>query len=234
MHFYLNGVDSRAYGIYMREPLPIFAAEEDTEYYDVPGRDGSLTIKKGGHNDLETSMRCYIRDIGGISRALAFVQGSGQLVQSIDMGRSINISFTGAPRADRIVRGMDAWEMEIPVRIKPFRYFYPEAEDIVINTSGTYINNPGTHESAPRIEIAGSGDMVLRIGAAEVTLSGVAGGLIIDSADMTCYELDGVTRIGDQSGIDMDEFPRIAPGANPVTWTGSISSITITPRWRDR
>lgn len=234
MHFTFDGVDSRNYGIYMRDPLPIFAAEEDTEYYDVPGREGSLTVKKGGHNDLETEMACYIKDISEISKALAFMQGSGRLVQSVEPDRRLNVTFTGVPRADRLVKGLDAWEMEVPVRIKPFRYFYPEPEGMTITSSGTMIENPGTYKSAPRIRIEGNGDIVLTVGMNTMAFTGIENGLIIDSEEMNCYELDGVTRIYNDEQIDIEEFPKINPGTSFVTWTGSVSRIVITPRWRDR
>ena len=30
-----------------------------------------------------------------------------------------------------------------------------------------------------------------------------------------------------------DDFPTLAPGANILSWTGGVTKITVTPRWRD-
>jgi phage-related protein len=48
---------------------------------------------------------------------------------------------------------------------------------------------------------------------------------------MDCYAADGVTL--DYGKATLDDYPTLAVGANVVSWTGTVTSVTITPRWRD-
>lgn len=234
MHFTLDGKDSRDIGIYLMEPMEIMAAEEEIEFLDVSGRDGSLTIKKGGHLDIETEMECYIKDISRIGEAYGFLRGSGRMVVSYAPYRAYKVIFTGVPQASRLNRALNAWPVTVPVRLKPFRYFEPEPQAISIYNSGDSIDNPGTQASAPRIAIYGTGDISVTIGTQVIAITGIEEGLIIDSDLKNCYELDGTTRIYDDEKIDIDKFPLLMPGINYISWTGSVSEITILPRWRDR
>lgn len=235
MHFTLDGEDSRNIGIYLTEPMEIMAAEEENEFLDVPGREeGSLTIKKGGYRDIETEMECYVKDISRIGEVYNFMKGIRRMVMSYAPDRAYKVIFTGVPQASRLSRSLVVWAITVPVRLKPFRYFEPEPAMVTILKSGDSITNPGTQASAPRIAIYGVGDIVLTIGTQIIELSGIEEGLIIDSELKNCYELDGTTRIYDDDKVDIDKFPRIQPGINYISWTGSVSKITILPRWRDR
>ena len=235
MHFILDGVDSRTKGIYMMEPMDIMAAEEDMEFVDVPGRDGTLTIKKGGHKDIETDMECYIKDIAGIAEAYDFMRGSKRLVMSTNPNRAYKVTFTGVPQAGRLNKALAAWPIIVPVRLKPFRYFEPEPGVITVVSSREQVTNPGTQASAPRIAIEGSGDITVTLNEKNVmAFSGIEGGLIVDSEKKNCYNLDGITRIFDDDKVDIEEFPTLKPGVNYIEWTGKVSKITILPRWRDR
>lgn len=234
MHFTLDGIDSRSKGIYQMEPLEIMAAEEKVDFVNVPGRNGDLTIKKGGFYDIETDMECYIKNIDDIGKAYEFMSGSKKMVLSTNPKRAYKVTFVGVPQAGRLTRGLAAWPITVPIRLKPFRYFEPEPEAIIITKNNEEIQNPGTHESSPRIKIEGSGDIRLMIGTQVMEFAGIEEGLIIDSDLMNCYSLDGITRIFDDEKIDIDEFPVIKPGANYISWTGSVNKITILPRWRDR
>lgn len=234
MHFTLDNVDSRNIGLFLAEPMEIMGAEEEIEFKDVPGREGSLIIKKGGFLDTDTDLECYVEDISGIGEVYNFLRGIRRMVMSYAPDRAYKVIFTGVPRASRLSRSLHAWPITVPIKIKPFRYFEPEPEMVTVYQNGGMINNPGTQESAPRIGIYGSGDISVMIGTQTVGLTGIDEGVIIDSEQLNCYELDGITRIYDDEKIDIDKFPKLEPGVNYISWVGNVSKITILPRWRDR
>ena len=70
-------------------------------------------------------------------------------------------------------------------------------------------------------------DITLMVGTAIVELSGVDGSIIIDSVLKEAFK-GNVLQNEKMSG----EFPILRPGANAVSWTGNVSSVTITPNWR--
>ena len=58
-------------------------------------------------------------------------------------------------------------------------------------------------------------------------------GVIIDSEQQDAIDYDdGLTLRNDL--VVLDEFPKLLPGANVISWsgTGTVSSVTVLPRWR--
>lgn len=229
--FWLDGIDSRTYGIYLQTPPDILSAEPDLEFIDIPGRDGSLLLDHGGYHDNETELQCYVQDVGNIGAAYGFMSGSHKFIFSTNPNRAYYGAFFGTAQSARMVRNLQAQEITAPVRFKPFRYFEPAPDRIQIYTSPGSINNPGSAESAPIITIVGSGNFTLTIGQYVLDFSDVDGGIIVDCDKNRLFNTDGITRALEH---DIDEFPRLKPGINYVQWTGGIQSITIDPRWRDR
>jgi phage-related protein len=56
------------------------------------------------------------------------------------------------------------------------------------------------------------------------------GSVVIDSETMECFDSAG--RLANDR-VSMDEFPRLLPGDNPVTWSGNVTSVLIDGRWRN-
>lgn len=229
--FWLDGEDSRDYGIYLQAPPEIVSAEPDLEFVDIPGRDGSLTINHGGYHDNEIELACYVQNVDNIGSAYGFLSGYHKFVFSSDMTRAYYGTFHGSAQSSRLVRNLKAQEINVPVRFKPFRYYEPAPDAVQITESSGSITNPGSAESAPVITIVGSGDIVVIIGQYTMEFASVDSGIVVDCERNELLNADGVTRALEH---DIDEFPRLVPGINYVQWSGGATSVTIEPRWRDR
>lgn len=231
MHLIYNGVKSTDFGLYLREDITITQPERRIEYINVPGRDGDIIIDQGGRKDIKGELKCYVKDAAMLPQALAYLQGSGRLVISTDPGHEYRVYFPGGAEADRLIRNLAARELDVPIRIKPYRYILPAAADIALTAAGT-VRNPGTAYSAPRIAVTCAGSGSLYIGTKySVDFDGLSSGCIIDSDEQDIYAPDGITPL--YTGIALDDFPQLAPGSNAISWTGAITKIVITPRWRD-
>ena len=137
--------------------------------------------------------------------------------QSAAMNRFVNQAFT------------------VTFDCQPFLY-HVEAEDgddVGITTSPHTLSNPGTYKSAPRIKVEGAGDVTLTIGTQVIVIDGLEGGIIIDSELGDCFNLTESALLNGKVTLLDDDFPTLAPGANIISWTGNVTKITITPRWRD-
>jgi phage-related protein len=66
---------------------------------------------------------------------------------------------------------------------------------------------------------------------APVELEGVSGGAILDTELMDVLNLAGTQLLNNIATLD--EFPTLKPGTNIVSWTGNVTRLTITPRWRN-
>jgi phage-related protein len=107
-------------------------------------------------------------------------------------------------------------------------YTFGAVESILL-TAPADIVNTGTAEAIPTITLVGSGDIDLTIGGRAIHIDGLASAITIDCDAGMAY--NGATDL--TSTVTMDYYPwTIQPGTNAVAWTGSVTSVTITPAWR--
>lgn len=200
----------------------------------VPGRHGDVWISEDAYDVFLINVSCAtIGDDFNINDINAWLTGEGNLRFS-DEPDIIYLSRVEEPfmRSNRWLKFADQ-EFTVGFTCQPFRYKYlasESADDISITATNTPVTNPGTVFSEPMITIKGSGDCTFSINAQEVTFEELSGGVVIDSELQDCISLDGSQLLN--SKATMDEFPTLKPGLNNITYSGSIQSITIRPRWR--
>lgn len=194
---------------------------------DVPGRDGKLFIDEGAYDRVLVTIRLIALD--DIDTVNGWLSGKGELIFGDEPERAyramITKEFSQSSRSPRL-RGQ---EFTVTFDCEPYKYVSPPAAKIALTSGGT-VTNPGTVYAAPRITITGSGDLLLSVNGFLVEGSGVEGGAIVDSELQEVLQTDGATSYN--RSFSIDEFPLLAPGGNPITWTGSITKLEIEPRWR--
>ena len=89
------------------------------------------------------------------------------------------------------------------------------------------VTNPGSVYAEPILTVYGSGDITLMVGTTIVELENISGSIVIDSALQEAYQ--GTTLMNDHMN---GEFPRLKPGANAISWTGTLTKVVIQPNWR--
>ena len=216
--------------------MPVrYHPEERGELVQVPGRSGYLWASDGCYNNVLTRVQCMTADDADIGNVDAWLSGAGNLRFSDDPDRfyraRVTKEFSRSAAMNRFVNQ----SFTVTFDCQPFLY-HVETEgggDVEIEASPYTINNPGTHKSAPRIKIAGTGDVVLTIGTQIVEINGLEDGIIIDSELGDCFNLTETALFNSKVTLVDDAFPTLAPGANIISWTGDVTKITITPRWRD-
>lgn len=100
-------------------------------------------------------------------------------------------------------------------------------QPITLTTSTQFITNPGSVYAEPVITVYGSGDITLMVGTTIVELEGVSGSITLDTPLMEAY-----TGTTSQNGKMTGEFPVLKPGANAISWTGSVTKVVLRPNWR--
>ena len=65
------------------------------------------------------------------------------------------------------------------------------------------------------------------VGTTIVELTDISGIIVIDSALQEAYK--GTTLMNDHMSGD---FPVLKPGQNAISWSGTVTRIIISPRWR--
>lgn len=107
------------------------------------------------------------------------------------------------------------------------RRFLTGGETPVIFTAAGTLSNDTPFPALPLIELTGSGDITLSVGSTQVQISDLEEKITLDSETQNAY--NGSENLN--SSILADEFPVLLQGENTISWTGSVASVKIIPRW---
>ena len=118
----------------------------------------------------------------------------------------------------------------VGLTVQPYKY-YRNVEPIVMTSSGT-VTNPYSKQSRPLIRITGNGDITLTINGIPFLLKGVAEHIYIDSENYFAYRDSSGIYLNENNKVYTRAYPIFNPGANTVSWTGSVTQVRIEPRWR--
>ena len=226
--FKWNGTRSDAMGVILNAAPQIIKPEERVEHVTIPGRAGDLTVTEG--DDIYQS---YIQTVGiavqyasQVPAVEAWLRGDGQLILSSQPGRQQTARVIGAVELQKHSRGLDWWEGDVQFYCSPIKSD-PDETTIEVTSSGTTITNPGNMTAFPLITITGSGAITISCGGKVLSIPECVSGWTVDSENE--WILSGNTP---QERACSGEFPTFAPGESTLAFTGSITKLTITPRWR--
>ena len=227
-YFIWNGVDCRQYGIHVSELPPITIPLERSTQTNVPGRPGSLTQLEGEdvYDDMILTATCFISDPAQIPAIAAWLKGSGTVTFANRTGGYYKARIANQIPFEKVLRGNPHCTFAVNFRCYPF-WYQENVADISVTASGTTVNNPGSVYSEPLITVTGSGDITLMVGTTIVELTGISGSIVLDCALKEVYK--GTTLMNDHM---TGEFPVLKPGMNVISWTGTVTKIVISPRWR--
>lgn len=234
MSITFNGTNGNTLGCiverYPDRPFP----ERLVDSVRVPGRNGNLT-RKQGYANVALSYEVYFSGEGSSMQTVAdavaawLLSPSGycrledsydttvyrmaQYIGPVDVRNYIN-------KFGRVTLNFDA----MPQR------WLKTGETPVAHVDGDVITNDTTEVALPIIQLTGSGDVTISLGGATLDITGLSGDMTIDCDTQNCY--DGVTNL---NGIvtRTNGFPSLQPGANTLAigGTGTVSALTVTPRW---
>ena len=144
--------------------LPVrYHPAERGEFLRVPGRNGSLWAGEDAFDDVTVRVQCQTTDDADMATVLRVVVWRGELRFSDDPERfyraRVTKEFSRSAAMNRFVNQT----FTVTFDCQPFLY-HREVEDIPLTSSPATVSNPGTHKSAPRLTIEGTGDAVLTIG----------------------------------------------------------------------
>lgn len=227
-----NGRKSDEFGVRLMDGANYARPEWRGTAENVDGRDGDLWQTDGtyGTVEIKRKMRCRMSRLDEVA---AWLTGSGLLRFSWTENRAYEARAAKAVSFDQVSVDSDPlMEFTAAFTCQPFRRMLPEIPPFAV-TNGEIITNPGTAPSLPRVTVTGSGDFSVTIGLQTIFFQDVDGGIIIDSELGDALTPDGALLANDRiSG----ELFRMQPGANIVSWLidtgGSVSGVTIEPRWR--
>lgn len=229
IYFIWNNTDCRVKNIRLAESIPIIRPEERIKHIQIPGRDGDLTQLEGEdiYNPYIQTASIQVMGAENVQDVYKWLRGSGYITFHGEPNRKQKARVIGAVTLKKFSNNIDTWVGETQFYCDPLKEAVTTEADIEVTESGTTVNNPGDVASRPLIEITGSGDITISIGGNALILTDVESGTVIDS-DMQLVTKNGIALLDIYTG----KFPILQPGENTIQFTGNISKLTITPRWR--
>lgn len=204
--------------------------ESKAQALDIPGRSGYLTTTDTAYKPITIKATMRLKSDADRAAVSAWLTGQGDLSFS---------KYSGVYWKATVLKGFDFVpflpgstgldEFTVQFLCQPYRY---HTATTITPTNGGTLTNSGTVEAEPLIVIKGSGDITLTIGTNVLEISDLDGnltdGITIDTEARLAYS--GDTNLTPTLNGD---WPIIPTGTSTISWTGTVTSISITPNWRD-
>lgn len=226
--FEFSGIKSGDIGLRLMKMPRRYTPAKRGVYEEVPGRDGYMWLPEDAYMPVDITVECQTLDDYSMDDINAWLIGRGEswLRFSDEPGRAYKAQVIDAANAENRFLRFDRKVLSIPFRCQPHRYEYPESAAVTVVDN--YVDNPGTADSLPRIVVTASGDWSIAINGELIEVTG--GSVIIDSELRDCLSIDGAELAN--SRVTLSNFPKLSPGANLISWTGSVSNVSVLRRVR--
>lgn len=231
---YKDNIASTDYGIRIYASNILSAPSKRLEFVDVEGRrNGSLTIDKG-YEDFTLTLECVLvpeadeEMVDLVRRAKRYLLSGNncKLYTNEDPNFYLIGTYSSSIDIEEAIENFGLFQAQF--RCKPYRLSNQES-NIVVKAQNTVINNQN-YETSPIIKVIGSGDITIKINSQELILKDVEESITIDCEKMNAEKINSLGKLTNQNHKMYSNFPVIEEGENIITWSGSVSSITISFR----
>ena len=225
-----NGISSdEIQGLIICELPPITKPKMRTSITTIDGKDGSI-VEELGYESYTKSILIGLTSNYDIDQIIKYFSGSGELIMSNEPDKKYLCRITDKVDYQKLLRFKTA---TVKFYTQPYKYLYNEEDtDVTIEeqTSIT-IRNQGNEKSRPKITLYGSG--IVEISLNNITMFTYSfpegeNEVVIDCEKEEAY-LNEILKNRNMFG----GFPKLEPGNNNITWSGSLTRIKIKPnsRW---
>lgn len=202
--------------------------EKDITFYEVAGRNGSLSISNNRFKNKTVPFNCFIR--------LDFVKNFSNLMNFLlaqdGYGR---LESTTEPDVYRLAQFINDLDPETGVELKsglftlnfncmPQKFLKSGEQEIEIDDTATILN-PTMFDATPLIKVTGTG--TININDSVLTLNQNTSTVMIDCQIQDAYE-GLINRNQDLDVLD-NNWPKLVSGENQISVDGC--TIKIKPRW---
>lgn len=210
------------------------AAKQRIETYSVPGYGQDVTVQTADFDDIPLTLTGYL--IGGttIQDVYDWIRSGSKLVLSTQPGVYAVIKSIGEIAPSR--EGWNAHKIDIPLTLSPFKYRVDNAA-VELTESPAEVQTVGNVYSFPEYVLTGtSGTVTLTVNGTTLTITDAPNNVHIDTDAQTIYTINNgtVQSIMESTTGNFWEM-LLVPGSvpNAISWTGTVSSVSIVKneRW---
>ena len=233
-----NNIPSTNYGIFVEKP-PVYAfPERDYDVVHVPGRNGDIVVDNGSYKNVA---RTYELSVGeaesdftklasGVSEWLHSVSGYARLEDTYEPDYYRMAYYSAGAEMENLFH--QAGKLSVEFTCKPARFLKIGERPVTFTAAGS-LYNPTFQKSFPLIEIVASGAGTIKMGSQTIAIDGLSSSttMIIDSELQDVYEKDSALNLNSKVSFTDGRFPTLSSGLTDISFTGSITSVEVTPRW---
>lgn len=213
-------------------------AAEQYEMLKIPGMLSPVPRRLGQYNSSKLTAALVMRDCTDLRAVYAWLSGEGNLICSDTPELYYRVLACDIINTKRVGAANTVRELTVSFTVLPFAYA-TDNTPITATASPMEFYTQGTIYSEPLILLSGiSGDVVLTVNTVELTITGITGDLYIDVERRKAYQVndDGSKRIVLSNTVGKlwnMVLVSSESAQNIISWTGTVSSVTITKneRW---
>ena len=213
---------------------------------EIPGRSGLVTLTDPPvYEAAEREIRFLMPPEAQPGAVLAWLAGAGRLVLGNEPDRALAAEAEGAMALERCPDGTR--EGTVRFLVQPLKEEYPPEPVVPITANGdgeTEITARGDVPARPVYRVEGTGEIVLTVGDAtedgtgsvlSIDLEEGMDGFVVDTDAAMVTSLDGTENLCSLCELFYNGFRGLwlpVGETTTISWTGSVTSVSIDPRWR--
>lgn len=238
LHFTFAGVRSDNMGVKLTSFPKRQLSVMNGEKRKLQRRNGFEIEDDGSYVGIKIKQDIFVPNNSDLQNVKKWLRGTGDLEFSDEPGYAYEATLLTVPEFSYKAKHLEGQQATITWDCQPFKHAVNESQ--IVLTSGNVFNGQGTENTLPLVKVEGSGSATLIVNGRSMLLTLTSGTpLYLDCDIGKAYALvNGIMDFrGRQVQVDNDWFelyPYAASssGYNNVNWSGSISRVTFTPRWR--
>lgn len=218
----INGVSSSSItGLLIQSLPPVSKPEMRTQIEEIDGRDGDV-ITKLGYKAYDKEFSIGLYGNFDVNEVIAFLASEGTVIFSNEADKYYNFTQLSQIDFERLIRFRTA---DVTFHVQPFKFSATEQPVVSTSSSATVVNS-GNIFSRPSVTIEGSGTVSLSLNGDElfVLTMDTDDTITINAEDMNAYT-GGILR---NRAVQGDYASLVLPvGSNTLSWTGTVTEVTI-------
>lgn len=229
----LNGVSSYGInGLLVTSLPPVSKPAIRTSVEEIDGRDGDI-VTKLGYQAYDKKVGIGLHGEFEIDKVIGFFDSYGRVTFSNEPDKFYEYQILDAIDFERAIRFRTA---TVKMHVQPYKHSVMERPKIWTSTKQSQsveVVNSGNIASCPTITIVGSGVVEISInGTPALSANVTQGGIRIDVGEMNAY-VNGSGAFANRAVSGDYGTLRLRPGSNVLSWTGSVSEMTVSDysRW---
>lgn len=239
--FTFNGINSLTKGVYVSGKDTFNSPQRNYDRSSIPGRNGDLLIDYGTMGNVEINYDAaifsdnpsvsYDKIVSDMKAWLLSSKGYCRLQDTYHPDYYRMGFFEGPIDFDTIL--LEAGSTSLVFNCMPQCFLITGETPVTISASGNQITNPTLFDAKPLIQVSCTANT-----AGTITINGHQINITNTNTD-TIFMLDceveyAYSTASGNPGIGTKvygEYPILKPGANTVSFSGCVTSLTIIPRW---